>query len=584
MPTERRWCAGAAVLGKVYVVGGQQDGHVLGTAERFDPETNSWEALPDMPTCREACAVASCGACLYVFGGCQHEVPLAIAERLQVAEPSAWWEGLENMPCSRDACAAAALNGRLYVMGGRSQGAFLRSADVLSASALSWSRLPSMPTARLGCSAAAGMRWVYVCGGHAGGGRALATVERFDVADYFWEAVEEMPSARLGAVSLCWQRSAELCVYVFGGHNGHGAVPVAERLCTDGDGFNLRWEVLPDMVTPTYACAGAAIAWFLVRLELAREPGMGWTREGSHQAPVTSDKHCIRGMMMLRFLAAEGRSSRPSVLLPSCCLPFAKGKAVVDTSEECQEDDVSTDASTPNEVSEADSVYCAAPANALTAASQAAPKEDWWSPAEAADSGLAVAGCLVSARLVPHNAQASALLYEDMGACQGSFVAVWLGLGRCWLVYLCSSGEELDQGALDALKLILRPVKAETDFWESPGMRHGMAPNHPTGGFLRESLKPVHPEGHPLLSTSKKAQTDDDVMTVDGAQIRGVRIDLHSNWLVKMGLHLGLQQGNCIDLLVVDWPKRAIIAPVRLTVTQMYKDQVAGMPISIPGP
>ncbi|CAJ1407234.1 unnamed protein product [Effrenium voratum] len=283
-------------------------------------------------------------------------------------------------------------------------------------------------------------------------------------------------------------------------------------------------------------------------------------------------------MMMLR------RSSRPSVLLPSCCLPFAKGKAVVDTSEECQEDDVSTDASTPNEVSEADSVYCAAPANALTAASQAAPKEDWWSPAEAADSGLALAGCLVSARLVPHSAQASALLYADMGACQGSFVAVWLGLGRCWLVYLCSSGEELDQGALDALKLILRPVKAETDFWESPGMRHGMAPNHPTGGVLRESLKPVHPEGHPLLSTSKKAQTDDDVMTVDGAQIRGVRIDLHSNWLVKMGLHLGLQQGNCIDLLVVDWPKRAIIAPVRLTVTQMYKDQVAGMPISIPGP
>ncbi|CAJ1343916.1 unnamed protein product, partial [Effrenium voratum] len=283
--------------------------------------------------------------------------------------------------------------------------------------------------------------------------------------------------------------------------------------------------------------------------------------EGSHQAPVTSDKHCIRGMMMLRFLAAEGRSSRPSVLLPSCCLPFAKGKAVVDTSEECQEDDVSTDASTPNEVSEADSVYCAAPANALTAASQAAPKEDWWSPAEAADSGLAVAGCLVSARLVPHNAQASALLYEDMGACQGSFVAVWLGLGRCWLVYLCSSGEELDQGALDALKLILRPVKTRLPF-----------PNKPAEDA--DFIGPYFGAGASL----------DDVMTVDGAQIRGVRIDLHSNWLVKMGLHLGLQQGNCIDLLVVDWPKRAIIAPVRLTVTQMYKDQVAGMPISIPGP
>lgn len=86
MPTERRWCAGAALKGWLYVIGGQQEGHILPTAERFDVETGRWEALPDMPTCREACAVASCASYLYVLGGCQHDVPLSVAERLHVED------------------------------------------------------------------------------------------------------------------------------------------------------------------------------------------------------------------------------------------------------------------------------------------------------------------------------------------------------------------------------------------------------------------------------------------------------------------------------------------------------------------
>ena len=116
------------------------------------------------------------------------------------------WESLTEMPCSRDACAATALQGRVYVAGGRSSGHFLASADVLEGGATAtvrWSRLPPMPTARLGCFAAAARSSVYVAGGHAGRGRALAIIERFDVAEYFWELLTNMPSARLGAVSLC---------------------------------------------------------------------------------------------------------------------------------------------------------------------------------------------------------------------------------------------------------------------------------------------------------------------------------------------------------------------------------------------
>eukprot|EP00913_Durusdinium_trenchii_P022384 g21028.t1 len=105
-----------------------------------------------------------------------------------------------------------------------------------------WSRLPPMPTARLGCFAAAARSSVYVAGGHAGRGRALAIIERFDVAEYFWELLTNMPSARLGAVSLCWQpsqlRGRDLHLYIFGGHNGQGAVDLAERLELESDGIS----------------------------------------------------------------------------------------------------------------------------------------------------------------------------------------------------------------------------------------------------------------------------------------------------------------------------------------------------------
>ena len=268
MPTERRWCAGVALQGRLYVIGGQQEGSVLSTAERFDVDTGRWEILPDMPTCREACAVAACGSHVYVLGGCQNHVPLAAAERLNVEE--LYWEILPDMPCSRDASCATSLGGRIYVMGGRSSGHFLASADLLRpgpGQKCRWSRLPPMPTARLGCFAAAAGRSVYVSGGHAGGGRALAVIERLDVAEYHWERLTEMPSARLGAVSLCWQPSQlsndrKVHLYIFGGHDGQGAIEVAERLQLDSDGIsNPRWETLSSLITPCYACAGAVLAW-----------------------------------------------------------------------------------------------------------------------------------------------------------------------------------------------------------------------------------------------------------------------------------------------------------------------------------
>ena len=53
MPTPRIGVWAAALGGKVYVMGGLSwENQALRTVEAFDPKTNSWRQVPDMPTAR----------------------------------------------------------------------------------------------------------------------------------------------------------------------------------------------------------------------------------------------------------------------------------------------------------------------------------------------------------------------------------------------------------------------------------------------------------------------------------------------------------------------------------------------------
>lgn len=65
--------AAAAIGGELYVFGGSTNGNasttVRATAQRYDPATNAWSLLPDMPTARHWCAAASVAGSAFVFGG-----------------------------------------------------------------------------------------------------------------------------------------------------------------------------------------------------------------------------------------------------------------------------------------------------------------------------------------------------------------------------------------------------------------------------------------------------------------------------------------------------------------------------------
>ena len=61
--------------GKIYVMGGDHAGVLIPHAERYDPTTNTWERIPDMPIRVAASRAVSIDEKIYLFGGCDPSVP-----------------------------------------------------------------------------------------------------------------------------------------------------------------------------------------------------------------------------------------------------------------------------------------------------------------------------------------------------------------------------------------------------------------------------------------------------------------------------------------------------------------------------
>merc|ERR1712060_964171 len=98
MQIARFGSAGAAVGGKLYIVGGSSGQQPLDMAECFDPTLGRWEIVPPMLTARQRCAAAGLDGRLYVLGG-ENNRPLAVVERFDPGLRC--WEAFPSMLMER---------------------------------------------------------------------------------------------------------------------------------------------------------------------------------------------------------------------------------------------------------------------------------------------------------------------------------------------------------------------------------------------------------------------------------------------------------------------------------------------------
>jgi N-acetylneuraminic acid mutarotase len=118
----------------------------------YDPDTEKWGSLPDLPEPRSSLDAAVLGDHVYVFGGWHLAGDSDVSQwhqtawKLDLNDPQAGWQALAEPPFQRRALSVAAFDGKLYVIGGmRPEGGPTTRVDVYDPASDRWSKAPALP-------------------------------------------------------------------------------------------------------------------------------------------------------------------------------------------------------------------------------------------------------------------------------------------------------------------------------------------------------------------------------------------------------------------------------------------------------
>jgi N-acetylneuraminic acid mutarotase len=275
---------GVAVDGKLYVIGGWDDGKARGATYEYDPATDRWTKKKSMPRLAHHAALATANGKIYVMGGFvapqQTAIPTGGAwEPIDDAweyDPAAdSWKSLAPVPGKRGSALAAEVGGKIYLIGGATtvEGSkdpfftFFGPAQVLSTNDVydpatnKWESRRPMAVPRNHAFGGAVNGKIYVIGGRTGHAFILSAtntdvVEEYNPVSNMWSAPRNrMPTPRSGGASGTDGRR----IYVAGGEVTTTAIVGAHNGIEAYDPAINSWIALPPMPMPRHGLAGAVI-------------------------------------------------------------------------------------------------------------------------------------------------------------------------------------------------------------------------------------------------------------------------------------------------------------------------------------
>lgn len=132
------------VGGKIYAIGGLNEGNYITTIQVYDPSTDSWDSIPTHGTFtpRRGMSSVVVGGKIYTFGGANGTGGVngsGALNNVQVFDPATnIWDTLPNMPTARWRSCAVLLGGKIYVMGGYVSGP-VNSVEIFDTLTNTWS-------------------------------------------------------------------------------------------------------------------------------------------------------------------------------------------------------------------------------------------------------------------------------------------------------------------------------------------------------------------------------------------------------------------------------------------------------------
>ena len=229
LPTPRGEFATAVVEGKIYLIGGTPLENLRGVrrenepgiwkgpfgmslVEVYDPQTNTWERLTDMPTVRSGAKAAVVAGRIYVLAGRvgkdRQAVNLKTLKVVEMYDPETdTWVRKQDLSVRRASFGIGVITGKIYVIGGNVDPRDKKPEDpgrvdlveVYDPATDTWAKRADMPTRRDGVKAAVIGDTLYAIGGSGwppagGGGPFLRTIEVYEPRINRWTKRPDMPT------------------------------------------------------------------------------------------------------------------------------------------------------------------------------------------------------------------------------------------------------------------------------------------------------------------------------------------------------------------------------------------------------
>lgn len=302
---------GASLGGKIYVLGGLENGAPTGYNWEYDPAADKWTARKAMPRPAHHIMIAPYDNKLYVFGGFVRPAagpgwqPIANAWVYDPAADS--WKGLAPMPTPRGAGQAVALGGKLYVLGGASSnkpGApgdpiglgspdqiVLGTVEAYDPGTNSWTTRAPMQTPRNHFLAAAANGKIYAVDGRTGScfvtkSGSTDLVEAYDPKTNLWTLLGRDVVPRgddSGAVH-------DGSIYVAGGEGQDFARKYVFWLTEALNPATGRWTQLPHMQVARHGFAAAVVG------DQLHVMGGGFQSDGMPRVDTATATHEVLGL------------------------------------------------------------------------------------------------------------------------------------------------------------------------------------------------------------------------------------------------------------------------------------------------
>eukprot|EP01048_Picozoa_sp_COSAG05_P005924 COSAG05_NODE_365_length_10774_cov_121.347822_9_plen_572_part_00 len=242
MDTRRDGLGLTTLNNNLYAVGGSDsDGITLTTAERYDPDLDSWTPIASMGTTRYALSLTTLNNNLYAGGGKDETYnTLSSSERYDPDTNS--WTPIASMGTRREYLGLTTLNNNLYAVGGLDGDNYLNTAERYDPDLNSWTPIASMGTRRRSLGLTAFNNNLYAVGGQDNSGNTLSTAERYDPDTNSWTPIASMGTTRsgLGLTAL------NNYLYAVGGRDeNYNYLTTAERYDPDSN----SWTPIASMGT-----------------------------------------------------------------------------------------------------------------------------------------------------------------------------------------------------------------------------------------------------------------------------------------------------------------------------------------------